>query len=354
MTFPSGVQTSTLTFSNPITFLGNPATRTEVTVQATAGVVWTATGQPIDDFPEVVAPGDGLPGSLTAPFVDQEGFTDQAGNDFTMWAYVVTRKTFYGSSTKTVKKAWAPIIGQSTIDFDNLPGGSVGLPVSAPPVPVTSVASLTGVVVAEDLAGELLEFIPSDVTPESVAANLPGYLEADAIADGLAPKLDASAAATTYAAKSVETSKLDVSTAATTYAAKSVETSKLDASQKGAASGVAPLDSGSRVAEANLPTNLAATALSATYVGLKQAAKNPDLLIAGTVTVDGSDLVTSAVVAWPDGTPGVLTITSRDANSAVLAYNITYGSPVTKTFTQPTITRNANGAATNVPQIVVS
>jgi len=95
-------------------------------------------------------------------------------------------------------------------------------------------------------------------------------------------------------------------------------------------------------------------ALNATYVGLVQAAKNPDLLIAGAVTVDGADLVTSAAVEWPDGSPGTLTITARDANSAVTNYNITYGSPVTKTFTQPTITRNANGAATNVPQIVVS
>jgi phosphoribosylcarboxyaminoimidazole (NCAIR) mutase len=104
---------------------------------------------------------------------------------------------------------------------------------------------------------------------------------------------------------------------------------------------------------ANPATPLGA-ALNATYVGLIQAAKNPDLLIAGAVTLDGSDQVTSAVVQWPDGSPGTLTITSRDANGAVLAYNITYGSPVTKTFTQPTITRNANGAATNVPQIVVS
>jgi hypothetical protein len=102
------------------------------------------------------------------------------------------------------------------------------------------------------------------------------------------------------------------------------------------------------------PASPARAALSATYVGLKQAAKNPDLLIAGAVTLDGSDLVTSAAVQWPDGTPGTLTITSRDTNGAVLGYNITYGSPVTKTFTQPTITRNANGAATNVPQIVVS
>lgn len=97
-----------------------------------------------------------------------------------------------------------------------------------------------------------------------------------------------------------------------------------------------------------------ATALSATYASYVSLAKNPDTLIAGAVTLDGSDRVTSAVVQWPDGTPGTLTITERHATGAVNAYSITYGSPVTKTFTQPTITRNSNGAATNVPQIVVS
>jgi hypothetical protein len=95
-------------------------------------------------------------------------------------------------------------------------------------------------------------------------------------------------------------------------------------------------------------------ALNSAYAGLIQLAKNPDTLIAGAVTVDANNLVTSASVQWPDGTPGTLTITSRDSLGAVLAYNITYGSPVTKTFTQPTITRNTAGAATNVPQIVVS
>jgi len=99
------------------------------------------------------------------------------------------------------------------------------------------------------------------------------------------------------------------------------------------------------------PTRAELTATYATYANL---AKNPDSIIAGAVTVDGSDLVTSAAVVWPDGKPGTMTITSRDATGAVTAYNITYGSPVIKTFTQPTITRNANGAATNVPQIVVS
>lgn len=105
---------------------------------------------------------------------------------------------------------------------------------------------------------------------------------------------------------------------------------------------------------ANDPDSDFRAAQNATYASYIQLAKNPDTLIAGAVTVDGNNLVTSAVVQWPNGTPGTLTITSRDANNAVTAYNITYGSPVTKTFTQPTITRNAAGAATNVPQIVVS
>ncbi|MDQ0731142.1 hypothetical protein [Arthrobacter sp. B1I2] len=93
---------------------------------------------------------------------------------------------------------------------------------------------------------------------------------------------------------------------------------------------------------------------NATYASYANIAKTPDTIIAGTVTVDANNLVTSAAVQWPDGKPGTLTITSRDANNAVLAYNVTYGSPVIKTFTQPTITGNAAGAATNVPQILVS
>jgi len=112
----------------------------------------------------------------------------------------------------------------------------------------------------------------------------------------------------------------------------------------------APLNS----ANAQLPERLSSEALAATFASYVNLAKNPDSLIAGAVTLDGSDQVTSAVVAWPDGTPGTLTITARHSTGAVTAYNITYGSPVTKTFTQPAITRNANGAATNVPQIVVS
>ena len=122
----------------------------------------------------------------------------------------------------------------------------------------------------------------------------------------------------------------------------------------GQASGIATLDVNGILPEAQVPERLSASELSSTFVGLVQAAKNPDLLIVGAVTV-ASDLVTSAAVVWPDGTPGTFTVTSRQAGTdAVLAYNITYGSPATRTFTQPAITRNSNGVATNVPQIVVT
>jgi len=157
-----------------------------------------------------------MPGSLTAPFVDQLGFTDQAGNAFTMWAYVVTRLTWFGSSVKTVRKNWQPVVGQDTIDFDSLPGGNIGLPVSAPVVPVTSVAGLTAAVGAESLADVLSEFMP-----------IP-----------------------------------DVS-------------GKLDASAVGGAFGVAPLGADSKVPDASLPTRLADATLNATYVRFEDEAGNP-------------------------------------------------------------------------------
>lgn len=185
MNYPDGVSLSTLTFSNPITFLGNTATRTEVTIAPSASVVWANTGQPIDAIAEIVAPDAGLSGSLMAPHVDQYGFLDQDGNAFTMWGYVVTRRAFFASApVQEVKKTWQPLVGQDVVDFDLLPGGPVGEPVSAPAIPVTSVAGETGVVGAEALSVALTPYLPNDVTPASVAAALPAgttsqYLRGD-------------------------------------------------------------------------------------------------------------------------------------------------------------------------------
>lgn len=95
--------------------------------------------------------------------------------------------------------------------------------------------------------------------------------------------------------------------------------------------------------------------LSATYASYTNLAKNPDLLIAGNITRDpSSGAITTADVTWPDGTAGTFTVTATDTSGAVNAYTITYGSPATRTYTQPAITRDSSGAATNVPAITVS
>ena len=242
MTYPAGVQLSTLTFSNPSTFLGNQATRTEVTVQASAGVVWAATGEPIDDFSETVSPNAGLPGFLTVPFVDQPGFTDQSGNAFTMWAYTVTRRTFFGASMKVVQKNWQPVLGQSTVDFDNLPGGSIGLPVSAPIVPVTSVAGETGVVGADALADALVGYLP-----------IP-----------------------------------DVS-------------GKLDTSEKGVASGVATLDTGSKVPAAQIPDLYVAAAAANAPASQPVSLEQFPFAATGFVSANASNIGQDAITTAPNG-----------------------------------------------------
>lgn len=108
--------------------------------------------------------------------------------------------------------------------------------------------------------------------------------------------------------------------------------------------------------EAVIPEYLDKAALDGSYVPYLNLAKNPELLISGAITRDANQAVTSAAVVWPDGTPGTFTAESLSSAfpGAVDGYRITYGNPATKTYTQPTLSRNAAGAATAVPAIVVS
>jgi len=202
MTYPAGVQLNTLTFNSPATYLGNPVTRTEITVQVSAGVVWAATGETIKDITSAVALGPGMPGAVTFPAVDQSGYTNQSGTTITMWSYSVTRKMFFGSSSVVVQKNWQPLTGQATTDFDALPAGTPATP--APVFPVTSVAGKSGTVAASDLATAIAPLLP--------LPDLPGKLNTTAV---------------------------------------------------GAALGVAPLDSGSKVPDANLPAASNAAAVAA-------------------------------------------------------------------------------------------
>jgi hypothetical protein len=84
-------------------------------------------------------------------------------------------------------------------------------------------------------------------------------------------------------------------------------------------------------------------------------ARDPDKLWSGSVVRDTNNAATSANVKWPDGTVGVYSGTaSGTVLGAIDAYTITYAGTPTKTFTQPTVTRNAAGFITNRPAITVT
>lgn len=85
-------------------------------------------------------------------------------------------------------------------------------------------------------------------------------------------------------------------------------------------------------------------------------AGNLDGLIEGPITRDANGAATSANVIWPDGATGVYTATqvSVDFPGAVDAYTLTYtNGAVSKVVTQPTVTRNSEGAVINKPAITV-
>lgn len=85
----------------------------------------------------------------------------------------------------------------------------------------------------------------------------------------------------------------------------------------------------------------------------KVIAADPDSIIVGDITRDVNGAATAAGVEWPDGTLGdyTATVVSVDFPGLVDAYTVTKG---TITYTQPQVTRNADGAIINRPAIVVS
>lgn len=89
---------------------------------------------------------------------------------------------------------------------------------------------------------------------------------------------------------------------------------------------------------------------------IAQLAANPDQIAVGTITRSTSGAVTGFTVAWPDGATGTFVGTeSTTAPGAIDSYTVTHVlSGVTKTYTQPSLTRDSSGAVTARPAIVVS
>lgn len=103
-------------------------------------------------------------------------------------------------------------------------------------------------------------------------------------------------------------------------------------------------------------TDAAAARGAIRAVDYARLARNPDALIVGTITRDGNGAAIAGAIEWPDGTPGDFTalVVSMTFPGAIDSYQATYGSPVTKTYTQPLVTRDATGAVTILPAIVES
>lgn len=110
-------------------------------------ITWEATGLALASFSEKAETNVG--GTITAnlPHVDQAGFIDGSGDAFTGWTYrvkVTARDTDRKTYTKT--KYIAPLVGQTTADFDLIADGTVAVPVTTPSPTVTSYNGQTGAV----------------------------------------------------------------------------------------------------------------------------------------------------------------------------------------------------------------
>ncbi|AYR02743.1 hypothetical protein SEA_FOSTEROUS_22 [Gordonia phage Fosterous] len=103
-------------------------------------------------------------------------------------------------------------------------------------------------------------------------------------------------------------------------------------------------------------TKADADAAYAPVAMLNSLAANPDQIAVGTITRSASGAATGFSVVWPDGATGTFTGTESSAfPGAIDSYTITHvlGGETT-TYTQPALTRNASGAVTARPAIVVS
>lgn len=86
-------------------------------------------------------------------------------------------------------------------------------------------------------------------------------------------------------------------------------------------------------------------------------AGNLDALVTGVVTRDANGAAVAFAVTWPDGASGQYTATTLSTAfpGAVDAYTITYAvGGVTRTITQPAVTRDSSGAVVTRPALTIT
>lgn len=170
MALPGGITTCAVVFGGDTDFAGNNLASVTMAVVPSADVVWAATGARLVSFKLSASSTGGIPAQVLLPHVDQSGFTDGSGNTYTNWAYsLAVTYTAVDGSKETVSKPFQPLVGQTTVDFDNIPGGVVTIPVSAPVMPVTSLNGQTGALSGFATTADLGNYVakPGSGTPDN-------------------------------------------------------------------------------------------------------------------------------------------------------------------------------------------
>jgi len=147
MPLDAGISQCTITYGVPKDFLGGDVI-TSLQLIPTHDITWAATGAPVLAFASNRSTSADVPGQFSVPHVDQDGFTDAGGNSFKNWAYtaIIRYRSVETGETREVKKNFAPLVGQTTIDLDAIVSGPISIPVTAPSAAVLSVDGATGIV----------------------------------------------------------------------------------------------------------------------------------------------------------------------------------------------------------------
>ena len=178
MAFPPGVTTATISLGTMFDFRGNAVEKVTAKVEVFLGgnatkLNYRGTGQTVVPSVFTVDAVEGMI-SFQLPHVDQPGFFAGDGTEAKYWAYIISiQATPPGSKAVKWVKRLQPIVGQDSIDLDNVVDGELTSFVSAPQATVTSVNGMTGEVWVSgdgsggsiDLSALTIELVEDPDTP---------------------------------------------------------------------------------------------------------------------------------------------------------------------------------------------
>jgi len=180
MSLPAGISLCTVTVGRAFNFFGEDA---EISVKVTPilggnakRIVWTATGELLANFAGTFTGTVGEQVEFEVPHVDQPGFVDGTGDEFTLWFYRAEISLLIGRQTVQYQQDFQVLVGQDAVDLDLVPDASIGAPVSVTIPPVLSVNGQTGIVMVGE--GSLIGWAanPDSIIFGTITRNVDGVV----------------------------------------------------------------------------------------------------------------------------------------------------------------------------------